>query len=102
MYISGVYGFADSAGYLRDQNGKMKFSKSVLITGAGSVLGHYLASPLFLVKTQLQSQAAASIAVGHQHRLTGSVQALKDIYKANGVKSFAFIACPKADKTFLD
>lgn len=60
-------------------------AQSILITGAGSVLGHFLASPLFLIKTQLQAQAAESIAVGYQHQHAGTIQAVKNIYKTNGV-----------------
>ncbi|CAG9759496.1 unnamed protein product [Ceutorhynchus assimilis] len=86
----GVYGFADAAGYLRDESGDLVFTKTILISGAGSVLGNYAASPLFLVKTHLQSQAVDAIAVGHQHKHNGTFQALLNIYKANGIKKGLF------------
>lgn len=82
----GVYGVADSSGYLRDKQGKMMFMKTLLITGGGAVAGQYLSSPFFLVKTHLQSQAVAAIAVGHQHNHESLFKALKKIYKANGIK----------------
>lgn len=85
IHFLGTYGFADSAGYLKDDKGNLKFTQSVLITGVGSVIGHYLASPFFLVKTQLQSQAVDAIAVGHQHNIDGSFRALINIFKLNGV-----------------
>ncbi|KAL1490264.1 hypothetical protein ABEB36_012988 [Hypothenemus hampei] len=82
----GVYGFADSAGYLKDEKGNLVLVQSILITGAGSILGHFTASPLFLVKTHLQSQAVAAIAVGHQHQHTGTIEALTNIYKSGGIR----------------
>lgn len=81
----GCYGVADTYGYLRDKDGNMMFTQSVIITGCGAVLGQYLSSPFFLVKTHLQSQAVQNIAVGHQHNHQNSVQALINIFKENGV-----------------
>ncbi|KAJ8966954.1 hypothetical protein NQ314_003176 [Rhamnusium bicolor] len=82
----GTYQFADSRGYMRDKDGKIIFYQSVLIGGMGGVLGQYLSSPLFLIKTHLQSQAVAAIAVGHQHHHASLGKALKKIYLENGVK----------------
>lgn len=61
------------------------FWNSVLIGGFGGVLGQLGSSPLFLVKTHLQAEAAATIAVGHQHHHTGTLNALKTIYSRYGV-----------------
>lgn len=61
------------------------FWNSVLIGGFGGVLGQLCSSPLFLVKTHLQAEAAATIAVGHQHHHTGTLNALKTIYSRYGV-----------------
>ncbi|XP_060528397.1 solute carrier family 25 member 35-like [Cylas formicarius] len=81
----GTFQFADSRGYIRDDRGKLVFSKSVLVTAVGGVIGQFLSSPLFLIKTHLQSQAVKTIAVGHQHHHDGFVSALITIYKANGI-----------------
>lgn len=70
----------------------MVFYKSVLVGGAGGVIGQYFASPFFLVKTHLQSQAAQAIAVGYQHQHHGSWNALKKIYRKNGV-SLLMLQC---------
>lgn len=83
--IPGTYKFADSRGYMRDKEGNIVFYKSVFIGGFGGVLGQYCSSPLFLIKTHLQSQSVAAIAVGHQHRHEGTLKALKKIYLENGV-----------------
>lgn len=44
-----------------------------------------MSSPMFLIKTHLQTQAATAIAVGHQHQHQGTWNALKTICKQNGV-----------------
>ncbi|XP_042222666.1 solute carrier family 25 member 35-like [Homarus americanus] len=55
--------------------------------GAGvGVIGGFVGSPLYLVKTHLQSQAAESIAVGHQHKHQGVLPALFRIAKADGIR----------------
>nr|CAI5827011.1 unnamed protein product [Callosobruchus analis] len=63
----GTFQFCDNRGYIRDKEGNIVFAQSALCTGFGGVLGQFFSSPLFLVKTQLQSQATKTIAVGHQH-----------------------------------
>ncbi|XP_045621186.1 solute carrier family 25 member 35 [Procambarus clarkii] len=58
-----------------------------ITAGAGvGVVGGVVGSPLYLVKTHLQSQAAESIAVGHQHHHQGSLPALWGIAKTEGMK----------------
>lgn len=61
------------------------FYKSVLIGGLGGVIGQFLASPFFMIKTHLQSQAIKSIAVGYQHDHKGTWAALQTIFKQQGV-----------------
>lgn len=64
---------------------------SVLIGGFGGVLGQLASSPLFLVKTHLQAEATAAIAVGHQHHHKGTLNALQTIYSRYGVSFYANI-----------
>lgn len=52
---------------------------------AGSVSG-LLGSPVFLVKTHLQTSSSSGIAVGHQHQHGGMVQAFTSIYRVGGVR----------------
>ncbi|KAK9879898.1 hypothetical protein WA026_008400 [Henosepilachna vigintioctopunctata] len=82
----GTYHFADSKGYMHDENGELIFYRNIVVSGMGGVIGHYLSNPFFIVKTHLQSKAAKSIAVGYQHKLTGSFEAMGDILKNHGVK----------------
>lgn len=58
-----------------------------VIAGAGvGVIGGFFGSPLYLVKTHLQSQAVESIAVGYQHNHQGVMSALQNIAKQEGLK----------------
>ncbi|XP_068227267.1 solute carrier family 25 member 35-like isoform X2 [Palaemon carinicauda] len=58
-----------------------------VIAGAGvGVLGGFFGSPLYLVKTHLQSQAVESIAVGYQHNHQSVSSALIKIAKQDGLK----------------
>lgn len=50
------------------------------------VVGGVVGSPFYLVKTHLQSHAAESIAVGHQHKHEGFIPALYKIFNQEGVK----------------
>lgn len=81
----GTYQFADSHNLLRDKQGNVIVYKSVFWGSLGGASGAAVCSPFFLVKTQLQSQAASTIAVGTQHSHTGSWSALKNIFLQHGV-----------------
>lgn len=77
----------ESKGYVTDKEGNIIFYKTVLLGGVGGVVGQLCSSPLFLVKTHLQAQAAKSIAVGHQHNHEGTWKALRNIFREQGVSS---------------
>ncbi|RZC33593.1 Mito carr domain containing protein [Asbolus verrucosus] len=81
----GIYQTLEDQGYVLDKEGNTIFFKSVLAGGIGGVAGQIACSPVFLVKTHLQTQSSESIAVGYQHKHTGMWQALKIIFKEHGV-----------------
>jgi len=56
-----------------------------LAGGFAGAVGAIVGSPLYLVKTHLQAQAAQEIAVGHQHPHTSMSHGLKTIYQAHGL-----------------
>ena len=67
-------------------SGSGKLARSALAGALGGALGGVVGSPLYLVKTQLQSRALQAIAVGHQHHHTSTYQALRDIHMQHGLK----------------
>lgn len=71
---------------MHTKNGDICAPKALLWGAGGGMLGAYLSSPFYMVKTQLQSMAAKQIAVGYQHKHTSMTSALKDIYTQNGIR----------------
>lgn len=55
------------------------------------MLGATSGSPFYLIKTQMQAQAASQIAVGYQHKHTTMNKALVEIYRSDGVKGKIYI-----------
>lgn len=82
----GTYQWLNRNGFLTDENGRTIFYKSALGSAFAGAAGAFFGSPLFLIKTQLQAQAAKQIAVGHQHGHSGPIQALREIYLHHGIK----------------
>lgn len=84
----GSYQWLTNHGYICDAQGKTILSRSIIGSGASGAMAAFWGSPLFLIKTQLQSHAAETIAVGHQHKHLGVLNAVKTIYDKNGVSIF--------------
>ncbi|KAG5898270.1 hypothetical protein JTB14_008614 [Gonioctena quinquepunctata] len=82
----GIFQLAERNGYIKNPDGNMIFHNVVIFGGLGGGVGQFLSSPLFMLKTQLQSQASSVIAVGHQHSHRGVWRALKKISQEHGIK----------------
>ncbi|KRT78876.1 mitochondrial carrier protein [Oryctes borbonicus] len=82
----GSYQWLHNNGYLTDKEGKTVFVYSFAASALCGAAGAFFGSPLFMIKTQLQSQASKTIAVGFQHGRTGTLQAVRDIYNTHGVR----------------
>ncbi|XP_057572329.1 solute carrier family 25 member 35 isoform X3 [Hippopotamus amphibius kiboko] len=63
----GTYGLAEAGGYLHTAEGTLSPVRSAAAGALAGVTGAYLGSPIYMVKTHLQAQAATEIAVGHQY-----------------------------------
>lgn len=87
----GSYQWLHNNGYLTTKEGKTVFVYSFLASALCGAAGAFFGSPLFLIKTQLQSQAEKTIAVGFQHGRTGTLQAIRDIYNDHGVSFFVHV-----------
>lgn len=82
----GTYQVADNLGLVRKSDGSTSLVPSLFFGALGGTLGAASGSPFYLIKTQLQAQAASEIAVGYQHKHTGMNEALRSIYKSDGIK----------------
>ncbi|XP_026461983.1 solute carrier family 25 member 35-like isoform X2 [Ctenocephalides felis] len=81
----GTYQICDTHGLTKDKNGNSSVIRSMAIGALGGAIGASSGSPFYLIKTQLQSKAAAQIAVGHQHSHENMTSALYKIFKQSGI-----------------
>ncbi|XP_017866701.1 PREDICTED: solute carrier family 25 member 35-like [Drosophila arizonae] len=80
-----IYTNAMENHWMHKKNGEVSFSLGLMWGAIGGIVGSYFSSPFFMIKTQLQSQAAKEIAVGHQHAHKSMSGALKEIYSKGGI-----------------
>nr|XP_057942720.1 solute carrier family 25 member 35 [Doryrhamphus excisus]XP_057942721.1 solute carrier family 25 member 35 [Doryrhamphus excisus]XP_057942722.1 solute carrier family 25 member 35 [Doryrhamphus excisus] len=78
----GSYAIIESSGYIHT-DGRVSAVKTIIAGAAAGVVGAVMGSPVYLVKTHLQSQS--TIAVGHQYKHKGMTHALAVIYKEHGI-----------------
>ncbi|XP_069803601.1 solute carrier family 25 member 34 [Dendropsophus ebraccatus] len=74
-----LYSHAEDMGLTEQPGGNVAAGA---IAGA---LGAFIGSPAYLVKTHLQAQTVAAIAVGHQHNHQSVSSAFETIYKKQGI-----------------
>ncbi|XP_048857432.1 solute carrier family 25 member 35 [Brienomyrus brachyistius] len=80
----GSYAMMEASGYIHT-NGRVSTTKSTVAGAVAGVVGAVMGSPIYLVKTHLQSQSTSSIAVGHQYKHRGMIHALVAIRKEHGI-----------------
>ncbi|XP_061753622.1 solute carrier family 25 member 35 [Nerophis ophidion] len=80
----GSYAIIESSGHIHT-DGRVSGVKTVFAGAASGVMGAVIGSPLYLIKTHLQSQSTISIAVGHQYKHQGMTHAMAAIYKEYGL-----------------
>merc|ERR1719471_917854 len=76
----------EKAGLVEDGEGGLSLARCAACSALSGLLGGVVGSPLFLVKTHLQTSSSDSIAVGHQHRHGGMLAGLRDLYTGGGVR----------------
>ncbi|XP_011662300.2 solute carrier family 25 member 35-like [Strongylocentrotus purpuratus] len=82
----GTYQSLIDMGLTKNKAGQTSLPKTMLAAGIAGYAGAFVSSPMYLIKTQMQSQSREVIAVGHQHTHSGWLQGLKRIYVEGGVK----------------
>jgi len=80
----GIFHFIESNSWIQNSGGTISPIKSIIAGAVSGASGAFCASPFYLVKTQLQSQANQSVAVGFQHNYTGFLSALRHLYSTTG------------------
>ncbi|KAG9351696.1 hypothetical protein JZ751_022947 [Albula glossodonta] len=80
----GSYAIIETSGYIHT-DGKVSTTKSTIAGAVAGVVGAVMGSPIYLVKTHLQSQSTSSIAVGHQYKHRGMFHALAAIHREHGI-----------------
>lgn len=73
------YSLAGQAGLTQQPGG------AVAAGAVAGALGAFVGSPAYLIKTQLQAQTAAAVAVGHQHHHQSILGALQTIWRQQGL-----------------
>lgn len=81
----GTYGMVESAGYIRASDGSVSPVRSTVAGALAGVAAAITSSPIYMVKTHIQAQSAAEIAVGHQYQHQGMLHALVMIHKEHGL-----------------
>ncbi|KXJ12691.1 solute carrier family 25 member 35 [Exaiptasia diaphana] len=81
----GSYQVFTNTGLTLGQDGQPVFLKCLVAGAISGALGAFLGSPVYMMKTQLQSQSAQQIAVGHQHSHKGFIAPLKSTYSTFGI-----------------
>ena len=81
----GSYAMLEAGGFVRDSDGQLSLARCAVCSSASGLVGAVLGSPLFLVKTHLQTSSSESIAVGYQHRHPGTMAGLRQLYRAGGL-----------------
>uniref|UniRef100_H0VKM4 Solute carrier family 25 member 34 n=2 Tax=Cavia porcellus TaxID=10141 RepID=H0VKM4_CAVPO len=68
------------------QTGLSQQPGGTVVAGAvAGALGAFVGSPAYLIKTQLQAQTVAAMAVGHQHQHQSVLGALETIWRQQGL-----------------
>ena len=63
----GTYATMEKHGWVMDSDGNVSLPRTMVCSAMAGVVGAVVGSPVFLVKTHLQTSSSAAISVGHQH-----------------------------------
>jgi len=80
----GSYSELERRGFLKNQNGETSSVRVLACSAISGLFGGIVSSPLFLVKTQLQTSSSTHISVGFQHNHRNMSTAFTNIYNSSG------------------
>lgn len=81
----GTYSVLKDMKVTHDRDGNLSFIRCIGAGAFSGCIGAFAASPMYMVKTQLQSQTSSNVIVGTQHNIHGLIPALKSIYQKHGI-----------------
>ncbi|XP_023331580.1 solute carrier family 25 member 35 isoform X3 [Eurytemora carolleeae] len=82
----GIYAELENKGCLTNKEGEVSLSRSLGCSVISGVIGGFVGSPIFLVKTQLQTSSSSQISVGTQHNHENMLSAFRTIYNDGGIR----------------
>lgn len=88
IFRLGTYGTVESRGWTKNENGEIVTRKALMWSCISGAFSGVSGNPGSVVKTRLQSASHHTIAVGRQHNYTGMLDAVKNIYKTEGLRGF--------------
>jgi len=81
----GTFQQITNAGLTKDDEGNLSLPKCLIGGAVSGCLGAFVASPSYMLKTQLQAKANTAIAVGTQHDIQSVSSTLKTIFQNHGI-----------------
>lgn len=81
----GCYAEMVNRGWNKGEEGQTSPGRTVICSALAGVVGGIVGSPIFLVKTQLQTSSSPGISVGHQHQHGSMARAFTNLYSAGGL-----------------
>eukprot|EP00794_Sanderia_malayensis_P015113 gene15113-16669_t len=82
----GNYQAIQNAGLMRTSDGTLSYFRCMAAGAVSGCIGAFFGSPMYMIKTHLQSEATASIAVGAQHHYKGLANAISAVLQEHGIR----------------
>lgn len=73
---------------MRNSNGEYSILRAAPWAWTSGVIGAVTGNPASVIRIRLQSSSHGSVAVGHQHNYKGNLDAIRKIYKKEGISGF--------------
>ncbi|CAO1313916.1 unnamed protein product [Diamesa serratosioi] len=82
----GTYQTLEDLGWNRNKNGQLSPIRCLACGAFSGFIGVTVASPFYMIKTQIQAQAVGKYIIGHQRQHKGLADALITTFRDRGVK----------------